>query len=365
MTRRRPPAALAIAGALALLGAPAVHAQQAVVLSADATALEVGQAFLAHHAGDCLAILPQHVVAEAGRPALRREGRAGLLGETRTSADLGEDVAVARIDGGIATDCGSGALSVRSEIGRLLQQGRLASLRSINGDGTVAQLAVTIVDDDGAGLLRVQPTHPDNPIRKGLSGSLLMIDGVAAGMLLSVHARSGIGTVMRMDALMAQVDAHLLAAPPAVAAQAGGAARPPAPRARVVAWSSLPHSEAERAANLVAGDEAPAWRSVVAQWPVSIDLQLGEKPVVLDRLRLEARGVADPAELPAQVELFINVSGEARAWRALTAATLRFHDGRAEIAFAPVRARLLRLSFSGTAGGGHVISLGRVRLGKD
>lgn len=365
MTRRRRPAAPAIAAALALAGAPAVHAQQAVVLSADAAALEVGQAFLAHHAGDCLAILPQHVVAEAGRPALRREGRAGLLGETRASADLGEDVAVARIDGGIATDCGLAALSVRRELGPLLQQGRLANLRSINGDGTVAQLAVTIVDDDGAGLLRVQPTHPDNPIRKGLSGSLLMIDGVAAGMLLSVHARSGIGTVMRIDALMARVDAHLLAAPPAVASATAGEPRPAVQPARVVAWSALPHSAAERAANLVAGDDAPAWRGVVAQWPASIDLQLGEQPVVLDRVRLEARGVSDPAELPAQVELFINLSGEARAWRALTATPLRFHDGRAEVAFAPVRARLLRLSFSGTAGGGQVISLGRVRIGAE
>ena len=365
MTRLWLRAALGTAGVLALLGVPASHAQQAVVLSPDAAALEVGQAFLAHHAGDCLAILPQHVVAEAGRPALRREGGAGLLGETRASADLGEDIAVARIDGGIATDCGVGALAVRRELGRLLQQGRLASLRSINGDGTVAQLAVTIVDDDDAGLLRVQPTHPDNPIRKGLSGSLLMIDGVAAGMLLSVHARSGIGTVMRMDALMARVDAHLFAAPPAVPSATAGGARPPGQPARVVAWSSLPHSEAERAANLVAEDEAPAWRSAVERWPASIDLQLGDTPVVLDRLRLEARGVADPAELPARVEVFINVSGEARAWRALTATALRFDDGRAGIAFAPVRARLLRLSFSGTAGGGHVISLGRVRLGED
>lgn len=360
------------AGAVAaLLGCAApVAAQQAVVTTQDASALEIGQAFLAHHGGQCYAILPTHVVREAGRPALRREGTQGLLGETLDHAELGDDLSLTRVAGAITGDCGASALSIRRAVERLLQQGRLGTLRSINGDGTVAQLGVTIVDDDGRGMLRVQPTHQGNPIRKGLSGSLLLIDGVSVGMLLSVNARSGIGTVARIDTLMAKVDAHLMnAAAPAVAppTQVGAASfsAPPATAAsgpRVLAWSALPIDEAHRAANLTAGAEAPPWASIPARWPVTIDLQAGEGLVTINGVVLDGRGVADAGQLPAHVEVFINPSGDARGWRAITSMALDYRDGVAQIALAPLRTRLLRLSFSATVGGGERISLGRISL---
>lgn len=373
MTNSRLRARLWASALTALLPCAApVAAQQAVVTTQDVSALEIGQAFLAHHGGQCYAILPTHVVSEAGRPALRREGTQGLLGETVDHAELGDDLSLARVAGAISTDCGASALSIRRAVERLLQQGRLGTLRSINGDGTVAQLGVTIVDDDGRGLLRVQPTHQGNPIRKGLSGSLLLIDGVSVGMLLSVNARSGIGTVARIDMLMAKVDAHLMnaaapaAAPPAQAAAAPSSA-PAAPAAaaggpRVLAWSALPIDEAHRAANLTAGAEAPPWASIPERWPVTIDLQAGEGLVTINGVVLDGRAVADAGRLPAHVELFINPSGDARSWRAITSVPLDYRDGVAQIALAPLRTRLLRLSFSATVGGGELISLGRIGL---
>lgn len=351
-----------------------VAAQQAVVTTQDANALEIGQAFLAHHGGQCYAILPTHVVNEAGRPALRREGTQGLLGETIDSAELGDDLSVARLDGAIRADCGVSALSIRRSIERLLQQGRLGTLRSINGDGTVAQLGVTIVDDDGRGMLRVQPTHQGNPIRKGLSGSLLLIDGVSVGMLLSVNARSGIGSVARIDALMSKVDAHLRnPATPAPGAAAGTVSASPtaslssthsAPGAgpRVLGWSALPIDESHRAANLTAGAEAPPWSSIPERWPVTIDLQAGDGVVTISGVMLDGRGVAAAGQLPARVEVFINLSGDTRGWRAITSTAVDYRDGVAHIALAPLRTRLLRLSFSATVDGGEVISLGRIAL---
>ena len=312
-----------------------VAAQQAVVTTQDASALEIGQAFLAHHGGQCYAILPTHVVREAGRPALRREGTRGLLGETIDSAELGDDLSVARLDGAIRADCGVSALSIQRSIERLLQQGRLGTLRSINGDGTVAQLGVTIVDDDGRGMLRVQPTHQGNPIRKGLSGSLLLIDGVSVGMLLSVNARSGIGSVARIDALMSKVDAHLMnPATPAPGAAAGTVSASPtaslssthsAPGAgpRVLGWSALPIDESHRAANLTAGAEAPPWSSIPERWPVTIDLQAGDGVVTISGVMLDGRGVAAAGQLPARVEVFINLSGDTRGWRAISISASR------------------------------------------
>lgn len=369
MTNPRLRARLWASALTALLPCAApVAAQQAVVTTQDASALEIGQAFLAHHGGQCYAILPTHVVSEAGRPALRREGTQGLLGETLDHAELGDDLSLARVAGAITGDCGGSALSIRRAVERLLQQGRLGTLRSVNGDGTVAQLGVTIVDDDGRGMLRVQPTHQGNPIRKGLSGSLLLIDGVSVGMLLSVNARSGIGTVVRIDTLMAKVDAHLMnaaapaAAPPAQAGAARSSAAATAGGARVLAWSALPIDEAHRAANLTAGAEAPPWASIPERWPVTIDLQASEGLVTINGVVLDGRAVANAGQLPAHVELFINPSGDARGWRAITSVALDYRDGVAQIALAPLRTRLLRLSFSATVGGGEVISLGRISL---
>ena len=354
-----------------LLAPLVTYAQQALVTTQDAAALEIGQTFLAHYGPQCYAIMPTHVVHEAARPALLREGVPPLLGETHDAADLGGDIGVARVSGAVAAHCGSGALTVQRSIDRLVQQGRLATLRSVNGDGTVAQLPVAIIDDDGRGTLRVQPTHPDNPIRKGLSGSLLMIDGVTVGMLLSVDARYGIGKVARIDSLMAKVDAHLRSMPVTNPADAPGAPTRPEKLAksalnpRVVAWSALPLEDNRRAANLTAADDAPPWASQPTTWPVSIDLQAGEGVVVVSGVVLDGRGVADPGQLPGHVEIFINLSGEPRGWRAVTSERLNYKDGVAQVRFAPLRARLLRLNFSGASNGGRVIALRRLELRQD
>lgn len=349
-------------------------AQQAVVTTQDSAALEIGQALLAHYGGQCFAIMPTHVVRETKQPALRREGMPALLGESIDAFDLGDDVGIVGVAGAISAECGSGALTIQRSIERLLQQGRLGTLRSVNGDGTVAQLAVAIIDDDGRGLLRVQPTHQDNPIRKGLSGSLLMIDGVAIGMLLSVNARSGVGTVVRIDALMSKVDAHLMKQsdskprPPKPVSTPSTPTRhasAPGPGLRVLAWNALPIDETRRTANLTAEDDAPAWASQPTNWPVTIDLQAGDGLVTVSGVLLDGRKVATPGQLPAWVEVFINPSGEPGAWRLLTSTAVTYRDGVGQVDLAPVRTRLLRLSFGATINGGRTISLGRVALRRD
>ena len=134
---------------------------------------------------------------------------------------------------------------------------------------------------------------------------------------------------------------------------------------RVVAWSALPLDDNRRAANLTAADNALPWASQPTQWPVSIDLQAGEGVVVVSGVVLDGRGVADPGQLPGHVEIFINLSGEPRGWRAVTSERLNYKDGVAQVRFAPLRARLLRLNFSGASNSGRVIALRRVELRQD
>ncbi|MCO6411377.1 MAG: hypothetical protein J5I92_01410 [Thiogranum sp.] len=352
-------------GLLALCAAlpAAALGNQALVRAYDRPELEIGQAYLTHYAGQCLALLPKHVVDETGVPAFLREGDTPLLGEAAGVTDLGDDLAIAEVNGAITTDCGFSMSTISRAVDRRIQDNGLAVIRSVNGDGTIAQLAVTIIDDDGRNLLRVQPTNADNPMRKGHSGSLLMIGKAPVGMLLSVHARSGVGTVLRLDRMLEKAEGHVSGAAALTPSAAAGRERPSAePPAQVVGWNVMPVNAAHRAVNLTAADASAAWFAEVPDWPAEIELDLGGARRVVSALELDGTQVPEPGALPAQAEVFINVSESKKHWRSITAGELQFSEGRAHISFAPVWARQIRIVFGAAADGGQRIALRRIGI---
>jgi len=277
-----------VCGLLSLVIVTSATAQQAVVRSYDAPASEIGQAWLAHSAGRCLAILPWHVARETSVPSMLREDHRGLRGEAVTVVDLGDDAALALLGGSITDDCGFALGSISRSVARHLRSGGLGTLRSVNGDGTLARLPVTVIDDDGRMFLRVLPTNDRETIRKGHSGSLLIVNDQPVGMLLSVHARSGVGTVMRTDALLARVESHLRGAAPQATggAQVEPAAVPgtavEAPDARVSApgpeawqvagWNVDALGSTHIAARLTAPGSEGYWAARVPRWPAVLEL---------------------------------------------------------------------------------------------
>jgi hypothetical protein len=373
-----------LAGAAALLATGIACAQQAVVRSYDAPELEVGQAWLMHSAGQCFAVLPFHVAQETSVPSLLREGPRGLRGEAVTVTDLGDDAAIAALAGDIGQDCGYSVGSIPRSVERQLRDGGLGTLRSVNGDGTLGRLAVTVVDDDGAGLLRVLPTMEGERIRKGHSGSLLLLGDQPVGMLLSVHARSGVGTVMRADALMSKVDAFVrggTAAQPAGAAR-GSPAGPGAPAAspahaagsvpavlpaapggwQVVGWSVDPTGSEHIAARLTSGGMEGFWAARVPRWPAAVELGGPDAVRIVRGVEFIAGEVGDAAGLPARVQVMTSVNAERPAWRAVSSGTLEYVDGVARLEFLPVRALMLRVEIYTTRGAPSEVALGRLRV---
>jgi hypothetical protein len=356
---------------LALPGAP-VYAQQAVVRSYDAPELEVGQAWLMHSAGRCYAVLPYHVVQETSVPSLLREGLRGLRGEAAEVNDLGDDAAVAALSGGISQDCGYSIGSIPRSVERQLRDGGLGTLRSVNGDGTLGRLAVTVVDDDGAGLLRVMPTMEGERIRKGHSGSLLLLGDQPVGMLLSVHARSGVGTVMRTDALLAKVEAFLrgggASAPSPVAAVSAGAAAAAvasvaAPTGwQVVGWNVDPLGSQHIAARLTSDGMEGFWAARVAQWPAAVEIGSPGEVRIVRGVEFVAGEAGGSAALPVRVQVMTSVNAQRPAWRAVSSGALEFVDGNARLEFLPVRARMLRVEIHTTRGAPAEVALGRLRV---
>ncbi|MBT8090348.1 MAG: discoidin domain-containing protein [Gammaproteobacteria bacterium] len=354
--------------ALLTLMQPAL-AQQALVRSYENAALEIGQGYLSHYGDRCLAILPTHVAKEAGDiAAFLREGSKALLGESVVVSDLGDDVSVADVSGGITSDCGYSTMAVSRAVGSRIKANALASVRSVNGDGSIAQLSVTIIDDDGERFLRVQPTNDMNQLRKGQSGSLLMSGNTPIGMLLSVNARFGVGKVIRLDKMFEKVD-RFVSGGAAIAAPTK-AATPTTPTVKsqpqrsgsITSWSALPIDAGHRAVNLVADDDSPPWIANVDAWPVDIEMDLPGDRIAIAGIELDGRGVADAGTLPATIELMVSGSESGRRWRSVSGGAIVFEDGIATIAIAPSWARHIRLVISSAADGGKTVALARLRV---
>ena len=358
-----------LAAVAALLLSVSAGAQQALVRSYANPSLEIGQAYLAHYGDRCIAILPQHVADEAGEvAAFLREGPDALLGESRAFADLGDDLAVADLTGGIRTDCGYSTVAISRAVSSRIRANALASVRSINGDGSIAQLAVTIIDDDGGTFLRVQPTNDMNQLRKGQSGSLLVSGDTPIGMLLAVDSRFGVGKVIRLDVLLGKVDRFVSGSGDATArdtpvrAPSSGAPAVRQSDGIITSWSVLPIDAAHRAGNLVADDDSAAWAAVVNKWPVVIEMELPEGRTAIAGVELDATGVESPGALPTTVELMVSSTETGRRWRSVYGGAVSFSNGIARISTAPSWARHIRLVISAAADGGDTVSLGRLRI---
>jgi hypothetical protein len=356
---------------LPVLLAPCTSAaKQALVRAYENPALIIGQAYLTHYGDHCIALLPAHVATEAKVPAFLGEGTS-QLGEADEVNDLGSDLSVAQVTGSIAQDCGNSISTISRAIGNLVRSQGLATLRSVNSDGTLANLSVAVVDNDGKMFLRVRPTNDKIQIRKGHSGSLLMVGDRPVGMLLSVHARHGVGKVLRFDALLERAESHMAkrkrtASPGMTSPESGKAAIDLAAAANggsVSGWNTLPVDADHRPANLVGSETAPYWRAKVENWPAEIELDLAGDKVIISRIELDGSGLQTADELPGRVEILVNISSDERRWRSLLSREAEFDaNGIAVFAFAPTWARQVKITIGNSRGAVDVTSLRRIRV---
>jgi len=333
-----------------------VGAQQALVRNYANAQLEIGQGYLTHYDGICYLLLPTHVAAESGAAAgLLGEGVPPLLGETTAYSDLDDDVSIATVAGNLTGDCGYSATSISRAVDRYVTSSGVATIRSVNGDGTIAQLSVTLLDDDGSLFLRVQPTNSSNQLRKGNSGSLLMAGDTPIGMLQSIDARNGIGKVIRLDQMLEKFDRYVAGRreDQASAAVAGSL--------QVSNWTAMPVDSASRALNLVASGDEPPWKARVESWPVEVEIDLGGERLAVAGVELDGV-VDDPAMLPTSVEILISATSDGRRWRSVAGGSIEYVGGQAVFKLAPTWARRIRLVFSANAGTPGLIALRRIRV---
>lgn len=341
-----------------LLAVTPAMAQQAVVRSYESRAEELGQAWMVQSGGRCLGIMPNHVAQQANVLSLLREGRSGLRGESREIIDLHDDIAIVLVEGNLAEDCGRTLGSVSRQVEHHLQNSGLGALRSINGDGSVRRLPVTVVDDDGETFLRILPNLESERIQRGDSGSLLMVNSEAVGMLLSVDARAGVGKVMRVDALLNKVQAHLSGIPLARVTSAVV----PTGVWRISGWNADPVGAAHTTSVLTKPGTDGFWSAHVSDWPAVLELDGPQRVRAVRGFEFYAGAEVNPKLLPAQVQVLASVTTDRSAWRSVGTATLTYRENRAQIDFLPVRALKLRIEVFSSQGAEDAVALGRLRV---
>ena len=331
-------------------------ADQALVRSYDNQNSEIGQAYLLHQGQRCMSVLPTHVVKEAGkRAALLHEGNKQLLGETIDVFDLEDDLSLADVRGAIASDCGTSIGAISRSVAARIRQNALATLRSVNADGTIAQTAVSIVDDDAENFLRVQPTNTNDQLRKGQSGSLLYAGGQPVGMLLQVDARFGIGKVIRIDTVLLKVERYLRREVRVYSTTQSASALTP------VKWSALPIDSSHGVENLTERDSGNVWQSRPAAWPVELIFELTSGRTAISGVYLSAEGVAE-ALRPRTVDVQLSSVASGERWRSIYNGPLDLAGDEATLTFAPSWARKIRVVIYDTIGSAGEVGLAAISV---
>lgn len=153
---------------------------------------EDGQGFLRQRDGVCYLVTPQHVLGGAREASLT--GNLALSHEAVLQRSYDPDLAILRVAGRI--EC-PGRFPDGGALEALLSQTGEGRLVSRSASGALFHTPVEIIAADER-FLRVRARAGETLFR-GLSGSPMMIGGSTAGMLQSVDADSGIGTVLRQD----------------------------------------------------------------------------------------------------------------------------------------------------------------------
>lgn len=346
-SRSLPSALLAVALVSALFSCnvvaqlvPAAVNKSAVVRTLSESPLEVGQAWLLRSGERCLAIMPWHVIQESGQPSLLLEG-GEVIGEATDAINLGSDVGVASVVGVAPRDCGVQLGAMSRAVDDLLARNPQVNIRTVLGDGTVSASPASVVDNDGEQFLRISPTSTRLPIRKGQSGSLIMVGDRVVGQLLSVSSRDGLGKVLRTDALLSRVSQH--SSLRQIASSAGGASTSQSDWS-VSAWNSAPMAASFSALNLTA-ESGLGWKTLPRTWPVSVELTSKEDVIrKIDSVSVFLPASQTSSRRSLRYQLLVSLTSAGNDWRSVTSGEISEGKENA-ISLSSIRALRIRFEF--------------------
>ncbi len=356
---------------------------------------EQGQGMLLQRADTCYLLTAEHVVRGTDRANLVGSTGARRFGEAKlVHRFMHEDLALLRVSGALARECGGEFDEHRDDLGRTLSARPVGSLARVfdsdksGPEGGTGRVPI-VVTDVGPVWLRIKTTQNSEKIEQGLSGGGVFVADRLAGVLVSVEDEGGvtIGKVMRIDHAIALIDRFFanpksadpdtekpsaVQAPSAtVAATAGPTFREPtgnllsvAAGATVVAWNSPPSSPEFSPSNLIDASRPHSWNAQAKRLPVEVDFRLvNGQAQTIGRLEFVLAQDQDSARAARDVEVLTSIDGA--LWRPIHTGTLFNNEAVKSVPMAPLRAAYLRLRIYSNWGEAGWVSLRQVRAFKE
>lgn len=323
-------------------------------------ASERGQAILYQRLNNCYAITPTHVMGSDYFASLVGAGRERRLGSADLLQSFGYDLSILFVSGPLAEYCGTNLEDI-PDVDRVLNQGTRAVVSSVDESGSVTRRTQTVVDKDII-YFRMRPQSEEDRLFQGMSGSLVIINENAAGVLQSVDPATGEGTVLRLDRALEIVRPFFQSSYKAPASQENTAITAGLSSAdvTVVDWSELPTSAEHRAELLSSSALGEGYWQASANFPQSISFQLSEnEPVVIDGITLESRPAIPKSELVKDVEILASIDG--KRWNSVGAGTFISSKDHLSIRFPSGKYRFVRVKIYSNWGAGFV-ALGSVKI---
>jgi hypothetical protein len=353
---------------------------------------ENGQGMLLRRADTCYLLTAAHVLGTSDLATLVGSTGARRFGEARLVARFEvEDLALMRVSGALAQDCGDEFDAYRDDLDRILGARATGSLPFVfdsnvgGADGGMGRVPI-VVTDLGPDWLRIATTRMGDALEQGRSGSLVLVADRPAGVLVAVEP-SGEGKVMRIDRVIAMIE-RFFANPGAsragvagptgaratnlvtVAAAASDVREPPgnllsmAAGATVVAWNSPPSSPDFSPLNLIDASRAHSWNAQASLLPVEVDFRFANGAAqTIGRLEFVLAQDQDAARAAREVELLTSMDGA--LWRSVHLGTLFNDEAVKRVPMAPLRAAYLRLRIYKNWGDTAWVSLRQVRAFKE
>jgi hypothetical protein len=335
---------------------------------------EQGQGMLLRRADTCYLLTANHVVRGSDSATLIGSTGARRFGEARLVVRFEAlDLALMRVTGALAQECGGEFDEYRDDLGRTLSARATGSLPFVIDDGGIGRVPI-VLTDLGPEWLRIATTRAQDAFEQGRSGSAVLVADRVAGVLVSVEP-GGEGKVARIDRAIALIE-RFFANPvtttrstiSAMAAAAAPALREPpgnllsvATGAAVVAWNSPPTSPEFSPSNLIDASRAHSWNARTKVLPVEVDFRFvksGEAQTI-GRLEFVLAQDQDGARAAREVEVLTSMDGA--TWRSIHLGTLFNNEAVKSVRMAPLRAAYLRLRIYKNWGDTEWVSLRQLR----
>ncbi|AOW78368.1 hypothetical protein A3Q34_16885 [Colwellia sp. PAMC 20917] len=320
---------------------------------------EVGQGFLLKRLNQCYLISPSHVLGNSFFANITTGTKTREIGEAEKVQVFGYDLAISNVNGISAANCVTD-INAFDPLDTLLKNASLLTVSTINVDGSKSITPVTLIDQNIINL-NVKPQSEQLPLYKGLSGSIVFLKETPVGILQSVNAETGEGTVIRFDRAM-EVIAPFFSSTFSQVKPFKEANTIESIQFNIKNWSHKPIDTEHRVSAINDNKTDSYWSAKLDGKPVSITLDFNDSITLLNGLSLlNESGLKQ--SFPRDIKVYSNRRGEGkRGWTSIYSGTWSNTKNSFSLKFPPVKAKRIRIEFLSNWGDVKQLSLSELTI---